>query len=79
MSTTQAEQSASTLSVADYQAIFDEISAIRQAAKHDWSMSNEQKRQIAREFSAARENLRTASERAMAAAARSSSTATERS
>ena len=70
MSIDQAEKSADALTVADYQAKFDEISAIRQAAKHDWSMSNEQKRQIAREFSAAREDLR--------AAAQSSSTAPER-
>ena len=48
---------ADTLSVADYQSKFDEISAIRQAAKNDRSMSNDEKRQIAVEFTAARRDL----------------------
>lgn len=75
MSINQTVQSPGTLTVADYQAKFDEISAICEAAKNDWSMSNDEKRQIAREFSAAREDLRAASERAMAITMQSSSTA----
>lgn len=74
----QAVQSADTLTVADYQAKLDEISAIRQAAKNDWSLSNNQKRQIALEFRVARKDLRAASERAMAAAAQFSSAASKR-
>lgn len=67
-------QSADTLSVADYQKKFDEVSAIREAAKSDWSMSNDRKQQIAEEFDAARRDLRAASRAAMASAAQTPST-----
>ncbi|KAF7543398.1 hypothetical protein G7046_g10008 [Stylonectria norvegica] len=63
----------STLSVADYQRKFDEISAIREAAKVDGSISNNEKRQIAEEFNAARCDLRAASQAAMESTSRSPS------
>lgn len=63
------------LSVADYQKKYDEISAIRQAAKSDWTISNARKREIAHEYQAAYKELRAASAAAMAAAAQPSSTA----
>ncbi|KAF5020973.1 hypothetical protein F66182_6985 [Fusarium sp. NRRL 66182] len=66
-----------TLSVADYQTKFDEIAAIREAAKTDLSMSNDQKRQIAREFSAARRDLRVASQAAMVSTPKPSSAASK--
>lgn len=61
------------LSVAECQKQFDEISAIRQAAKKDFSMSNAKKREIAEEYSAAAKELRAASATAMASAAQISS------
>jgi hypothetical protein len=61
------------LSVAEYQKKFDEISAIRQAAKNDYSMSNAKKREIAEEYRAAAKELRAASAAAMASAASASS------
>lgn len=61
-------------SVAEYQGKYDEISKIRQAAKTDYSMSNAEKRRIAKEYRAAAEELRAASEAAMAAAAQAPTT-----
>lgn len=61
------------LSVADYQAKFDEISAIRQAAKSDFSISNARKREIAEEYAAAAKDLRDASAAAITATAQKSS------
>lgn len=55
-------------SVAEYQQKYDEISAIRQAAKSDYSLSNARKREIARAYTAARNDLVAASKAAMAAA-----------
>ncbi|KAH7264913.1 uncharacterized protein BKA55DRAFT_685397 [Fusarium redolens] len=46
---------------------------IREAAKSDRSMSNNEKRQIAEEFNAARRDLQAASQVAMATAAQSTS------
>lgn len=62
-------------SVAEYQQKFDEISAIRQAAKNDYSIPNSKRREIAEEYRAAGKELRAASAAAMAAAASKSSTA----
>jgi hypothetical protein len=67
--------SVTMLSVADCQTKFDEISAIRQAAKCDYSISNARKQEIAEQYSAASKELRAASAAAMAVAARPSSTA----
>lgn len=53
-------------SVTECQQKFDEISAIRQAAKSDYTISNARKREIADEYRAAGEELRAASAAAMA-------------
>ncbi|KAK2601560.1 hypothetical protein QQS21_004878 [Conoideocrella luteorostrata] len=62
------------LSVTEYQQKYDEISAIRDAAKSDYTLSNARKREIAREYTAARKDLMAASKAAMAAAAQASAT-----
>lgn len=64
-------------SVAEYQQKYDEISEIRQAAKTDFSMSNAKKREIAEQFTAARNDLRAASRAAMASSQQSQPTADE--
>ncbi|KZZ90835.1 hypothetical protein AAL_07061 [Moelleriella libera RCEF 2490] len=53
-------------SVTECQQNFDEISAIRQAAKSDYTVSNARKREIADEYRAAAEERRAASAAAMA-------------
>jgi hypothetical protein len=62
--------------VAEYQSKFDEISKIRQAAKRDFFMSNDEKRKIAREYTAIRHELQAASKAAMAAATQTPTTTT---
>ncbi|OAQ96083.1 hypothetical protein LLEC1_06962 [Akanthomyces lecanii] len=57
-------------SVPELQKKYDEISAIRQAAISDFTLSNAQKRDIAHAFTAARTELRAASKAAMAARAK---------
>ncbi|KAJ2971346.1 hypothetical protein NQ176_g7740 [Zarea fungicola] len=64
-------------SVAEYQQKYDEISEIRQAAKSDFSISNAGKREIAEQFTAARNDLRAASKAAMASSQRSQPTTGE--
>lgn len=49
---------------------FDDISAIRHAAKNDFSKSNAKKQEIAEEYRAAGNELRAASEATMALAAK---------
>ena len=54
------------MSVADLQKKYDEISAIREAAKNNYSITNHEKREIAKKFERARQELKAASSAAMA-------------
>lgn len=58
--------------VTELQSKFDEISEIRQNAKGNFTISTDKKRWIAREYTAAREELRAASKKAMEEAAQPS-------
>ena len=61
-------------SVAEYQKKYDEICEIREATKKDFSMSNADKRKIAREYSIARQELKAASKAATSTAAQKQTT-----
>ncbi|KAJ4159419.1 uncharacterized protein LMH87_008321 [Akanthomyces muscarius] len=63
-------------SVPELQKKYDEISAIRNAAISDFTLSNARKREIAQAFTAARTELRAASKAAMAARAKPKQTPT---
>lgn len=54
--------------VTEYQKMYDDISEIRQAVKSDFSIPNDRKREIARQYAEARKTLKAASKAATAAA-----------
>jgi outer membrane murein-binding lipoprotein Lpp len=60
--------------VAELQEKYDEISAVRQAAKSDFSISNARKQEIAEQYGAAGNALRSASKAAMAPGAQAPTT-----